>query len=215
MTVTRLAEVAFTAVAICAAAAGGPVGASEDIVAYRDGTLTVRLEAVPSTDVLAEIARASGAEIRGELHEPRPVSAAFDAVPLREALGRLLPGQAFALRYAGDRLAAIELLDVGKEPPPAPPLDAGPATTYEAALRRAVTALSVAQQLRTGPLPFDVLQTSGSGDQASSEPPSPRQLDPAAFAASVSGAADALSVVQQVKSDILPFDVPPGMLPSR
>ncbi len=213
MSATHLTRVVFVALAIASAAAPWPVGASERVVECRDGTLTVRLDGVPSSEVLAEIARASGAEIRGALRDPRPISGTFDALPLQEGLGRLLPEQGFALTYRGGRLAAIELFDVGKEPPRAPPLDAEPATTYEAALRRAATALSVAQQLNTGPLPFDVLQTSARANRASTEPPSPRQLDPSAFAASVGGATDALSVVQQVRGGPPPFDVPAEMLP--
>jgi len=81
------------------------------LVEYRDDRLTVRLEKVPLDDVLAELARVSGGQIRGDLREPREVSAEFKDVPLSDALHRLLGNQNFALVYgsAGD-LRAVRLL---------------------------------------------------------------------------------------------------------
>ena len=52
------------------------------IIEYRNDALTVRLEKVPLAEVLQEIARQTNAEVRGELDEPREVTARFDDVPL-------------------------------------------------------------------------------------------------------------------------------------
>jgi hypothetical protein len=71
----------------------------------------VRLVAVPLAEVMADIGRASGAEIYGILPQPREVSAEFDDVPLVEALDRLLGDRNFVIKYGkGDRLRAIKLL---------------------------------------------------------------------------------------------------------
>src|SRR5207253_10748018 len=73
--------------------------------------LTVRLSGVQNSDILAELARQSGAEIRGQVREPREVTADFESVPLPEALARLLGEQNFALVYGkGGRLKAVRLL---------------------------------------------------------------------------------------------------------
>ncbi len=81
------------------------------VVRYDDDVLTVRLGAVPISEVLQELAAQSGAEIRGQVREPRDVTAAFDSVPLPEALSRLLGDQDFALVYgSGGRLKAVRLL---------------------------------------------------------------------------------------------------------
>jgi hypothetical protein len=83
----------------------------ERVVRYGKDALTVRLERVPLTEVIDEIGRQSGAQIRGQLRDPREVSADFEAVALPEALHRLLGSQNFALIY-GDRgeLRVVKLL---------------------------------------------------------------------------------------------------------
>lgn len=81
------------------------------IVRYGDDVLTVSLSSVPISDVLAELALQSGAEVRGQVREPRDVTATFDSVPLPEALARLLGDQNFALVYGGGgRLKGVRLL---------------------------------------------------------------------------------------------------------
>jgi hypothetical protein len=97
------------------------------VVQYSKDALTVRLDKVPLADVLADIGQQSGAEIRGSLREPREITAEFDAVPLAEALGRLLGDQNFALVYdKGGALRAVKLLGgplagAGAAPAAAPP----------------------------------------------------------------------------------------------
>jgi hypothetical protein len=94
-------------------------GASARVVRYEDDRLSVKLDKVPVGDVLEELSRASGAEIRGQPNG-REVSAEFDAVPLSDALHRLLGEQNFALVYGdGGKLKAVKLLG-GPQAPPAP-----------------------------------------------------------------------------------------------
>ena len=81
------------------------------LIRYSNDALTVRLSAVPNSEILEELARQSGAEIRGQVREPREVTADFESVPLPEALTRLLGEQTFALVYGkGGRLKAVRLL---------------------------------------------------------------------------------------------------------
>jgi hypothetical protein len=78
-------------------------------VSYRDDRLTVRATNASLDDVLSELQRQTGATIRGDI-PGEPVTATFDAVPLREALQRLLGDRSFTLVYAVDgRLKTIEL----------------------------------------------------------------------------------------------------------
>jgi hypothetical protein len=93
------------------AGAQAPNQAPARVIAYRDDRLTVDLVKVPLGDVLAEIARQTDAEIRGELREPRDVTVRFEDVPLPDALDRLLGTQNYALIYGQDgSLRAIPLL---------------------------------------------------------------------------------------------------------
>ena len=81
------------------------------VLEYENDRLTIHAQAVPLNDLINEIGRKSGAEVRG-VCEPRKVSAEFDGEPVTDALQRLL-GQrnSFALRYGPDGgLRAIELL---------------------------------------------------------------------------------------------------------
>src|SRR5437870_1492301 len=85
--------------------------ADERVIEYSKDALTVRLAKVPVTDVLAEVSQKTGAEIRGQVRNPTDVTAEFEAVPLPEALHRLLGDQNFALVYGdGGRLKAVRLI---------------------------------------------------------------------------------------------------------
>jgi hypothetical protein len=103
------------AVALCgprtALASTATDAPSRRVIRYSQDALTVRLDEVALADVLADLGRQSGAEIRGALREPRAVTAEFEAVPLTEALGRLLRDRNFALVYDKQgRLRAVKLL---------------------------------------------------------------------------------------------------------
>jgi hypothetical protein len=113
-----------TAVLVLAVVLGARDGrADERVIQYEKDALTVRLTKVPLSDVINELGRQSGAEIRGQVRADRDVTVEFDGVPLPEALHRLLGDQNFALIYGdGGRLAAVRLLGgpqgpSGQKPP--------------------------------------------------------------------------------------------------
>ena len=106
-----------TAVLVLAALA--IAGRADAAVELRDGRLTVRVEEAALADVLHDVARLSGAEVRGRVDGERRVTVDLERVPVRQALERLLGEHNFALTYGEDgRLRVIELLGDG---PPAPP----------------------------------------------------------------------------------------------
>ena len=90
-----------------------PVSADTSIVPHvvvRDDAVTVKLDEVPLTAVLAGLADATGAEITGEVANPHDVSLELHEVRLDEALKRLLGAQSFTLTYGNDgRLKRIAL----------------------------------------------------------------------------------------------------------
>jgi len=109
--------------------ARGADGDAERVVRYADDQLTVRLARAPVGEVLDEISRQSGAEIRGAPN-PGEVSAEFEDVPLPDALHRLLGNQNFTLKYGEkSRLVAIDLLGDSAGHPAATPVGARPSTT--------------------------------------------------------------------------------------
>lgn len=142
-------EIVFAAWAVAALPAAARA-AGEQVVEYRNDRLTVRLTAMPLAAALDEVARATGATVRGRLDRPDgDVTASFEALPLDEGLRRLLPRQAFALKYEGERVAAIELLDAtgAIAPPPAPAVIRDPGESPEqAAVRAALGAMAVARE---------------------------------------------------------------------
>jgi hypothetical protein len=117
-------------------------------VDYRDDRLTAHVDAVPLHEVLDAVATASGAEIRGRPMNDQPVSADLDAVPIDDALHRLLGTQNFTLSFGKQGLKTIVLLGGPEAPPPPsdrptaagvapPPVPAAPA--FPLALSRAFT----------------------------------------------------------------------------
>jgi hypothetical protein len=90
------------------------------VVTYSGDKLTVHVSGVPIDDVLSEIQRQTGAEVRGGVRNPHPVTAEFDDVPLADALHRLLGDQNFALIYgSGGELKTLRLLGGPQAAPPA------------------------------------------------------------------------------------------------
>lgn len=118
---------------VLAATLTGGARAAEDlpahVILYTRDTLSVRVTAVSNAEILEEVSRQSGADIRGYVSEPRDVTTDFDSVPLAEALARLLGEQNFALVYGkGGRLKTVRLLGnsrpgvrVGGSPPSSAP----------------------------------------------------------------------------------------------
>jgi hypothetical protein len=107
--------------------------ADERVVKFANDALTVRLANAPVGEVLDEIGRQTGAEIQGQPAEAREVSADFEAVPLPEALRRLLGNENFALVY-GEKgnLKTVKLL--------------GAAQVATAVTSRPMTATTAAQE---------------------------------------------------------------------
>lgn len=88
-------------------------------VEYRDDRLKVRAEDVTVGEVLDAVAAATGAELQGRPADDRRVSLDGDALPLDDALHRLLGAQNFTLRYGRDgRPKTIVLLGGPQAPPP-------------------------------------------------------------------------------------------------
>src|SRR6266404_1795631 len=111
LTPARRLALAVLAAALAAPGARSDEGAPERVIHYEGDTLTVRLAGAPVTDVLDELGRQAGAEIRGQVRDPHEVSAEFEGVPLAEALHRLLGDQNFALVYGNQgRLKSVRLL---------------------------------------------------------------------------------------------------------
>ncbi|HUE31284.1 MAG TPA: hypothetical protein VMR79_10415 [Verrucomicrobiae bacterium] len=111
LTPARRLALAVLAAALAAPGARSDEGAPARVIHYEGDTLTVRLTGAPVTEVLDELGRQAGAEIRGQVRDPREVSAEFEGVPLAEALHRLLGDQNFALVYGNEgRLKSVRLL---------------------------------------------------------------------------------------------------------
>jgi hypothetical protein len=97
------------ALVIALLVAGSAGAAPLERLEYRDDRVTLRAHDAPLADVVDSLKRQSGAELRGTAPDG-VVTAELDAVPLREALGRLLGEQSFTLTYGeGGRLKTIEL----------------------------------------------------------------------------------------------------------
>jgi hypothetical protein len=80
-------------------------------VAYRNGRVSGRFDGMPLDEVLARLARETGADVVGDAIYFHEVHAEFDAMPLPDVLRRLLRLQSFVVRYGpGDAVARIELL---------------------------------------------------------------------------------------------------------
>lgn len=122
------------ALAVClivVALAGSAVAEKEPLpshdVLWAHDQLTVHVARMPVADVLAAIAKQTGAELRGVPRVERDVSLDLEAASLDDALKRVLGEQNFTVRYGADgKPGTIELLG-GPEAKPAAKADAGPA----------------------------------------------------------------------------------------
>ena len=111
--------------------------AAERLIRYEKDALTVRLTNVPVAEVLDELRRQTGAEVRGQPCTPGAVSAEFEAVSLGDALHRLLGEQNFALVFGdGGRLKTVRLLGGPDGPAAAPPSGASGRAVRGRATRR-------------------------------------------------------------------------------
>jgi hypothetical protein len=79
-------------------------------VRYRNDRVSLDVRDVGLDVLLKAIAKESGAELLGAARTERTVTIAFDDVPIKEALERLVGAQNFTLKYDdGGKLKAIEL----------------------------------------------------------------------------------------------------------
>src|SRR5262249_13176831 len=109
--VARMALVVGVAWALATGQA--PAEAPPVVARFDDGRLSVSATDTPIEDVVREVARVAGIEVKGAAPKPRQVTIALENVPLEDALRRLFGEQPFSLRYQGDRLSEIALVDVG------------------------------------------------------------------------------------------------------
>jgi hypothetical protein len=161
------------------ALAVGPVTAADapaPEVRVQGERLTVRAEGVPVEEILRLLVVDTGAELKGGVRTPRPVSVQLDAVPIDEGLHRILGDQNFTLVFREDgRLKRLTLLGGPVAPaapgavavpaaPPAPP----PQTAATPLLQRIVEVPpggGVARQLGTNsPTVGQLLELAGHTD---------------------------------------------------
>ena len=147
LTPARRLALAVLAAALAAPGARSDEGAPERVIHYEGDRLTVRLAGAPVTDVLDELGRQAGAEIRGQVRDPREVSVEFEGVPLAEALHRLLGDQNFALVYGNEgRLKSVRLLGgpqtAAAAGAAAPPVSQPPAGIMDAFAKHAPIAVA-------------------------------------------------------------------------
>jgi hypothetical protein len=90
-------------------------------VRWQHERLSAQFEARPVADAIQDVATAVGAELRGGVATPRDVTVTLDAVPLEEALHRLLDGQNFTVRYGVDGGVKAIVLQSGQQAPARPP----------------------------------------------------------------------------------------------
>lgn len=116
--------------AMAVALATGPVAAADappPEVKVEGERITVRADGVPVEEILRLLVTTTGAELRGGVRTPRPVSVELDAVPIDEGLHRILGDQNFTLIFREDgRLKRLTLLG-GPVASPAPGAVAVPA----------------------------------------------------------------------------------------
>jgi hypothetical protein len=102
-----------------------PALAAEPAVRWEHERVTARFTATPVADAVQAVAAATGGELRGTVLASNEVTIALDAVPLDEALHRLVGAQNFTVRYGeGGRVKTIVLQGGEGAPPPkseAPP----------------------------------------------------------------------------------------------
>ncbi len=109
--VARCGRIAMLGLLMLAVVSGAADPPKPRVIRYEKDVLTVHVVDMPVLEVLAEIGRQSGAEIRGMAKEARDVTAQFDAVPVPQALSRLLGDQNYALVYGeGGTLRSVRLL---------------------------------------------------------------------------------------------------------
>lgn len=95
-------------------------GAARADVRFEDDGVTARFVATPLEDAVREVATATGGDLLGGVVAPRDVTLELHAVPLDEALHRLLAPQSFTVRYGEDGRVKAIVLRGGPEAAPPP-----------------------------------------------------------------------------------------------
>src|SRR5262245_11174210 len=109
-------RVLLVAAVLVSATVGRAAKDAKQTIQYDDDRLTLRVEDALAADILQDVARQSGAEVRGQIPTTRRVSAEFEHAPLKDGLERVLGAQNFTLTYAKDgRLKTIELKGLPEE----------------------------------------------------------------------------------------------------
>jgi hypothetical protein len=119
---------------VAVALAASPVRATQEpVVRWDHERVTARFAGMPVADAVRAVADATGGELRGTVLASHEVSVELDAVPLDEALHRLVGAQNFTVRYGeGGRVKTIVLQGGEGAPPPkseAPPAAGVPVET--------------------------------------------------------------------------------------
>jgi hypothetical protein len=92
--------------------------AKAPLLTYRDDKLSLSADKTPLREIVDELHRQSGAEVRGDIPRDAPITAKFENVPLSQALERFLGKSNFTLGYTeAGRLVSVTLLG-GPLPPP-------------------------------------------------------------------------------------------------
>jgi hypothetical protein len=141
--VLRLA-IALLLGAVAALSTGAAATASEDVVRYENGRLTVSVVDAPLDRVLAQIAAVTQATVRGGV-TPRTVSIDFKDMPLAKGLTRIFGAESFMLTYGSDgALRTIAMLGQGTAV--APPAPTAPSASPQAAVAEAEDQAAVLQR---------------------------------------------------------------------
>jgi hypothetical protein len=103
----------FVGVAAALAAGRARAESAPVVARFADGRLSVSATDASLEDVVREVARVVGAEVKGTVATPRQVTITLEEMPLEEALRRVLGEQPYSLRYDRDKLVEVALVDVG------------------------------------------------------------------------------------------------------
>jgi len=109
-------------------------------VRYEHDRVSASFDGVPAAEAVQAVAHATGAEVRGSVAATQEVRVELDAVPLEEALHRLLGGQSFTVRYGETGPKAIVLGSLADSPKAASQRTTSPAASTAAGVTPTETA---------------------------------------------------------------------------